>query len=339
MEVRVSSPCALAILGVCVQIAAVVGQANDDFGSLAETVISGIKNNYSHVRTIQAVLEEVSEDASVTKAETKTVKSPSGATLTYEVSPRASWESTVYAKGDQVRRDTTDTSQNRSQMLVYKDGVWTQYIPSSRTAWLRRTDQMPGLAPADLRDTGSPSLRHPLVDILREQDITSAGLGQDPATPGMIQIVTSGPSEEQRFQFDPDYSFLPISRTTRHRDGTICAFEQLTYQPLLDGRAWLVKERTLYFFDEGVTREPIEHGWRERHTTTVKNVVINEDIPDSIFSIELPAGTRVRDSTTPGRDGPAVEGHRIGFSIAILSGLVILVFIVLVVRRRFQPVS
>ena len=334
MEMRVFLPFALAVLSVYAQV---LGQANNDFDSLAETVIAGIKNNYSHIGTINALVEQVSEDASVTKAETKTVDLPSGGTLVYHVSPRAVWESTVYARGDQVRRDTVDASRDRSQTLLYKDGVWTQYVPGSRTAWLRRTDQMPGLPPADLRDAGSPELRYPLVDILREQDITSAGLGHDAATPGMIEIVTSGPREEHEFRFDPSFSFLPISRTTRHEDGTICALERLTYQPVLDGRAWFLKEGILYFFDEGVTRESLDHGWRERHTTTVKNVVINKDIPDSIFTIEFAEGTRVRDSALRDRSQtqPPKDPRRI-ILIAVFAALVTLLVLVWAARRRFQ---
>jgi len=313
---------------------------------LVETVIAGIESNNSQIRTLEATVEVVSRDSRVEKEEIKTVKSPDGkTTIHFRMTPKTTSRWKCYIDRDKVRQDTICLETQQKQTLALLDGVWTQYVPGSKTAWVRRVDDMPGMFPVDLRELGSPELKMSVEDILRQNDIISARIEHPAGDKSVIRVVTGGPAEYE-WEFSAAFNFLPTSRISRHEDGSILQLVRIAYQRILDGAAWFPLERSRSFFAKGVTATPSDDGWRQHSTLRITDIVmINEPIDEKLFVLDLPDGTRIR-------DGVARETYFVGqprraeikpasaserkrrWLVAIISSLAILVVVAFAVKYR-----
>jgi hypothetical protein len=317
---------------------------------LVEAVIAGIKANYSSVRTLEAVVEETLIDSAVQKEETKIIKTPDGSgTFTFRSSPKTTFTWNVWVDGDRFRRDiTTNTNESgavATDTLVFRNGLWTQYVSREKTAWIRRPNQMPAMCVADIRELGSPSLTETVLSVLQRDETITAELASTAGGARTIRIVTVGARERYEWVFDPAVGFLPVRRIARYEDGSIRELLNVTYQHILDGAAWLPLEATSMVFPKGATTVPREDGWRQCLKTRLKEIrAINKPIADEAFVVKFPDGTRILDVAAHQKSvvgkkkhtqvPPAVSPLRPWVALVCCLVLIVTLTTVLVVRRR-----
>ena len=338
----------IALLAVMAETAVSGDNPSDPSRSLVATVISGIKANYSQLRTLELIVEETTLDSTVQTEEVQTFKTPGGnVTGSLTFAPKITLEWKFYLDGDKVRRDARESGPGKrvTETMLFRDGAWTQYAPESKIAWLRRPDQMSGIGVVDIRDIGAPSLAETVLDVLQRDEIGSAQIVKSSQGLDLIELVTRGLNGQRNWEFNPKYGCLPTSRLSRYDDGSIRQIVRVTYQSILNGIAWLpLQERTL-FFNKGVTKLPAEDKWTQCRTVLVKKIVaVNQPVKEEIFALPLPDGTRVKDALkrrnyVVGRLSPraskaslAVEGHR-SLWLALSVATLLLLCVSLIVRR------
>ncbi len=319
---------------------------------IVETVIAGMKANYSQLKTLEAIVEETTLDSTVEKEEVKTLTSPSGGSLTLRLAPKTTREWKFYLDGAKVRRDEVQPGlgEQVKETMLFRDGMWTQYAPESKMAWLRRPDQMSGIGLVNIRDVGSLSLTESVLDVLQRDAVATAQIIHSSQGHNVLEIATTGPNRENTWLFDPRYGYLPTRRITHFDDGSMVA--TVTYQSVLAGTTWLPLEEKTMTYKKGKDGRPTslwDDKWKQCRTLNVKKIIaINKPISEEFFTVAFPDGTTVRDAAkkeeyivgqTKGQAGhkvPPIEGRR-GLRLTLLTVCAILALCaIFLVRRRFR---
>lgn len=269
-----------------------------DAQKLVDTVIAGIKANNSKIQSLLATLEEVSENRLAKKKETVTAKLPNGGSFSYTIFPKNVWKWNFYLDENTMRRDllTLDEGKEPLEIMLCKEGEWTQYAPDEKIAWRRLGSNMLGVPMADIREPASLDITDTTVNVLQQYEILSAKLISRDQEQTVIEVVTRGRRGEHYWQFDPSQGFLPISRILRYGDGSINQFVKITYQNIPDKDIWFLQEEKTLTFGQNVTFEPSDKNWNNSWTLCVKNLEVNVPVDTNIFEVHFPDGVRVHDN-------------------------------------------
>jgi hypothetical protein len=300
-------------------------------------VIDAVNANYSQIRSAYAVLSDVTQDSTVEKQEEITRRLPGGEAIIWKL-PRMELKGTWWLRGDDLRYDQEplgSTPASLARIIVRKEGVWTQYSPNSSHAWIRRTESLPGFFLADLREIGSESVKRGMVDVLREDWIVSAQLVQNDSPQGFVRIITERPSGDRTtYEFAVEENLLPTRFYTKRGDGSLVQFAEIEYQDVLEGRAKFLRRMTRRYFDKGVTDIPSEEGWRQWISLEVVELELNREVPDELFALEFPPGTRVDDTLRHDiyKTRPPPEPRRLAWRWLLFLGLPAVVLLLLAVR-------
>ena len=276
---------------------------------LLQRVIKGIQANYSQIRSMEVVVEETTitqegfiKTKPLTKSQMEKELASRGWYVSISIPTKRVATSVVSVDGDNIRIDTVekitpDNTTHEETEICYED-AWTRYEPSSKRAWRMPRDRQMGEMMADIREWASFGLKESFLELLgRDEVMVAEVMGSGDSPKGAIHIVTKG-LVTYEWTFDPTQGFMPIRRIGRHQDQTIRELMNLTYQPVLEKKAWLPLKRTLLFFKPGITSKPSEEGWGQCTTSQVKEIhSLNEPIPQNTFMVKYPEGTIMNDST------------------------------------------
>jgi hypothetical protein len=269
---------------------------------LVSLVVDAIEQNFSLISTAKVTVREVVEDATVSQFEVKVEKLSDGSELRVTSSPRNERRRRILLSDDRLRVDTSGSGPGTPRITetwALVAGVWTQHVPGSSAAWIRRTSELPGMFPIDPRQLGSDDIRRWLSEILREDAILSATLTSSADGADCIRILAKSASGVQTaYEFSAEDDFLPTRCETRWPDGSLLQLVEYEYRDVLGGWAKFPERVTRSFFAQGATRHPSSSGWRQRLVWELtSDVVLNNPIPDDAFEVKLPPGTRVNDNT------------------------------------------
>ena len=275
--------------------------ADDVDQALVQMVADSIHANYSHIRSAELTIRETTKDASVSNAHTEVLNLSIGGVARIQRTPTTVRETRVWLRGESVRVDRSQANkavEDVHETLVRHDGVWTQHVGPSNAAWRRRPSEMPGMFPQDPRDFGSQDVRRSMADVLGEDAILTAQMEMDAEGRAIAQMVTRGAKgNETTYEFCAEELFLPTRLTTHWPDGSILQLAEIRYQRVLDGKARFPETLVRMFFEKSTAFAPTRVGWREKLTREVTSeITLNEQIADSVFQPDIPAGTRVSDN-------------------------------------------
>lgn len=289
---------ALGILACCVPPARGAPPSSDQLVGMA---IDAVRSNYALIESAKCTLREIRTDATAAKPGVAVRKMPGGGQVRVVHWPRMQWDVRVTLRGDDLRVDRKPAGSAAGfgpETRMFSKGIWTQYTPGSSSAWVHRTEDMPGMFPLDPRQLGSDDARRSVLDILREDRIVSAGLATSTDGKAIVQIVArTARGVRTTYEFDSEANFLPTRFWTNWPDGSVLQLVEIQYQDVLDGRAKFLKKLTRRFFAQAVTQVPSASGWRESFSREVVAIVLNGPVAADTFQLDLPPGTRVSDNT------------------------------------------
>jgi RNA polymerase sigma factor (sigma-70 family) len=276
------------------------------------SITDHITANYAQIHALRATLETTNIDRSVTKREEITRTNPNGLTIHMVREPRTVRKERLLLRGKDLLRETIDPPNGGTWSLF--DDVWTQYVPEAKTAWIRTTEQMPGIFPLDPRNVASQELRTRFVDQLRDDQVLEAGRTQTTDGTARMSVLLEhtfkgGDKQRYRCEFDPARRDLPTRVVVLH-EGKINLVADIEYREVIPGTAWFLQKSTTKFFYPNYPQSPDSEAWHTALIVELKgDVALNEKIGDEAFAVDLPKGTRVSDSihTSSHRVGAALE--------------------------------
>jgi hypothetical protein len=258
-----------------------------------------IKDNYARLHTVRAILQTASLDRSVTKREEVTIQQPNGVRVHYVRDPSSVRRERLLLSGEELYREGTDED---DEVWSFQGGVYTQYVPSAKTVWLRLPTQMPGIFPLDPRNIASLEHRSKFIDKLRGDRVLEVGpaltLNGEPRMSALMEhTFDQGHKERYRCEFDPARNDLPTRIVVFRDDDKIGIVLDITYQEVIPGTSWFFKKATHKFFGRDLARSPDSEAWRQaRIVETMGKVIVNRPIPADAFLVRFPEGTRVSDA-------------------------------------------
>jgi hypothetical protein len=261
-------------------------------------ITNHIMDNYARLHTVSVILQTTHLDRSVTKREEVTFKSPIG-TSHFVRQPSSIRRAKVLLRGDNLLKEAMEDD---GEIWSFCGGVWTQYSPKTKMAWLRLPEQMPGISPIDPRNIASLEQRSLFVDRLRGDRVLKIGPmrtseGQPRVAALMEHAFDQGHKERYRCEFDTARNDLPTRIVVLRDEDKIGIVLDITYQEVIPGAAWFLKRATCKFFDPELARSSDSEAWRlSLIIETMGKVHVNESIATDAFAVKLPRGTRVSDA-------------------------------------------
>ena len=180
----------------------------------------------------------------MTKREEVTNQLPGGGTAHFVREPFSVRRERVLLRGDDLLRESMEED---GEIWSFHDGVWTQYLPKEKMAWLRLPGQMPGISPLDPRNIASLEQRWLFVDRLREDRVLEIGPtrtldGQPRVAALMEHTFDQGHKERYRCEFDPARNDLPTRIVFLREEDKIGIVLDIAYQEVIPGAAWFLQE-------------------------------------------------------------------------------------------------
>jgi hypothetical protein len=281
-----------------------IGQVTDP-KELVSRITDHIKDNYARLRTVRAVLQTTNLDRSVTKREEVTNEFPNGLRVHFVREPSSVRRERVLLSGEDLLREATDED---GEIWLFQGGVYTQYVPRAKTAWLRLPAQMPGIFPLDPRNIASMEHRSLFIDKLRGDRVLEIGPsltldGQPRMAALMEHTFDQGHKERYRCEFDTARNDLPTRIVDFRDEDKIGIVLDITYQEVIPGTTWFLKKATLKFFGQDPPRSPDSEAWRQAMIVeTMGQVLVNRPIPADVFVVRTPEGTRFSDAVHSSHD-------------------------------------
>ena len=260
---------------------------------LVETVIAGIKQNYSRLETVQLTLHVATKHPKILVEEKETFRRDDDTVVTIIRSPETSEVRKCVLRGKDLRVESAG-DHCAETIVTYHKGLWTKYVPASKVARISLPENVgESLPPVDPRDIGILGARRSLTEKLRQDSIM--GVEQVDSADGTMLIRIELEDSKGRRWFidsDPSRGFLPKAITYVRANGNVAATTEFTYQEAIEG-AWFLKEAVQRLFD--VETEDC----LTVMTARVRDLVVNQNVDEDVFRIELPAGVRVYDDSDP----------------------------------------
>ena len=257
---------------------------------IRDAAVKGITDNYAQLKTVAVTVECVALDPTVKQREVTTTVLPGGAVATLVREPRSTHKSKILLRGEEVRCETN--TDDGPVVFAFTAGVWTQYHPNDKQAWLRRPDQMPGMYPFDPREAGNTEIRGRLLDRLKDDTL----LQVSKRDAKVIITMERATGRQIRYELDPARNHLPTRVCELHDDGSVNVVVDVSYQEVGRGKTWFPKEvtETIYGKPGAKAGDP---GWTGRTTRTFGKVAVNEPLAADAFKVEIPPETLISDST------------------------------------------
>ncbi|HEX4612643.1 MAG TPA: hypothetical protein VH092_30895 [Urbifossiella sp.] len=257
--------------------------------------MKGIAANYARLKTVEATVEWVALDPGVTERVTTTRVGPMGTVATLTREPKSTHTCRLLLRGEEVRSENGVTGST----FAFSKGVWTQYEPAIKQAWLRGPDQAPDfVAPLDLREVGSVWRSDQFLGRLGKGKLLGAESRNDRTV-----IEVEGPvGRGVRYEFDPARNHLPTRVSELHADGSINVVTDITYQDAVRGEAWFPKEVTIRIYGRPGAKAG-DPGWTGQVGQTVKDLKVNRLLAADAFEVPLPEGTSISDAVGGGGRG------------------------------------
>ena len=263
-------------------------------------IISDIEKNYSQIHTVRAILQTTHTDRTVKKREEITNDLPGGGTVHITRSPSWFQRERILLDGDDLLREPMG---GEGDVWGFRKGIYTQYSPKFRKAWLMYPDQMPGILPLDPRNLGSIQQKQPLIAGLKGDRVIE--IRPMKTTEGLARISvlleqTFGPGlrRQYRCEFDPARHSLPTRLIDLRVDNKLGYVIDIEYQEVIPGSAWFLKSSTCKFFGVDGADSPDSDAWKQSLSVeTTGKVHVNTSIPPEALVMRLPEGTEILDST------------------------------------------
>ncbi|MDA0657218.1 MAG: hypothetical protein O3C60_00115 [Planctomycetota bacterium] len=263
-------------------------------------VIDAFEGNEARIQSVTGVIQEVSKDTSVKEVQVSEVRLSEGRIARITQRPHQDTELQFTLKGPQQKIirlfKSGDAVRSREEHL-FRDGRWTQYVPSLPAAWINGIHQGPGTFPLDPRQVGSVQVGQTLVDCLRREKLISAELKQDQeGGPTIFMLTSDAVGEKVTRQFAASCDFLPTRWETHWPDGSVLQSIPYEYESIVDGKARFPRLIRRRFYEKGVARDASSDQWRQQVVRKITIQSVNQPIPSETFAIEFSPGTRVTDN-------------------------------------------
>ncbi len=278
---------------------------------VVEMVIQAMAHNYEQIKTADVTIEVVSEEdpstlpAYLLQPDPKPKAQKSSAVTTFSGPYRRTQH--VIIRGEDLRYEAQGDG-GYSATTVFKNGVVSDYVASTKQLAIRRPDSL--TVPAmDPREVGAVFASVPLADLLRSSELLAAELiDRGDSTTVAHVVLKYGPGRIE-YEFDSSVGFLPTAKLGFGGDGYLKSWLRVTYQQVLDGKAWFLKEAVRLSYPPRAMKTPSEMGWYQRWRQTVTALRINQPVDDSVFAIDVPDGTVIADRvnktfSVQGQDSP-----------------------------------
>jgi hypothetical protein len=119
----------------------------------------------------------------------------------------------------------------------------------------------------------------------------------------MEHTFDQGHKERYRCEFDTARNDLPTRIVVFRDEDKIGIVLDITYQEVIPGTTWFLKKATLKFFLPDLARSPDSDAWRQATIVeTMGQVLVNRPIPDDVFVVRTPEGTRFSDAVHSSHD-------------------------------------
>lgn len=308
---------------------------------LVDMVSCAIGGNYSMIESAKLTMRETALDRSARDSKTTGHHLPDGRTVRIVRQPRSVALLHLLLRGNSFRcerRTGGRADGNIVEIHGLQDGVWTQYVPSIATGWIRLPDQLPSLFPMDPRESGSADIRRRIEDILKEDRIVQASMVHQDKTHWVRIVVKAPEGGITTYHFSAANRFLPTLFYTQWNDGSLLQLVEISYQPVLGGKALFPRRIRRRFYDKAKTQFPDTTDWRQEMVREVTGQVqCNAHIGENELTVMLPPATRVVNvmrNTIRGLKGPISERRSIAFPL--LNILVIFVLFGAIVIRAHR---
>jgi hypothetical protein len=272
--------------------------------AILEKVVRAVATNRAQLTDVRAEIVAFIECRSVDKPKKTVVHTKEGVTLTTYASPHNTSRETIAISGDRLRYDVTGGSAfedlNRDETWIVKPGQWQHYRPGPpKPGWLRTWSKLIERPQIDPRDYGCGDMRMEFQQWLEALEAQSAQLVR--LSDGtMLARIQARHGNGYELECSSRYEFLPSFVVTLY-ENRIISSEEITYQPVLNGKAWFPKTRILRSFQDGAP-----HGPRSNDCPLImKWFVTRLDVqssgkPRPIPALEVQPGTRIQDMTALG---------------------------------------
>jgi hypothetical protein len=268
-----------------------------DGKAILNKVVRAVANNRAQLTDVRAEILVVTENRRVNKP-TKQVFHGKGLTATSYAEPRTTSRETIAISGDQLRYDRTGGSAfeelNRDETWIVKPGEWRQYYPDINKGWLRIWSKLEERPRIDPRDYGCGDMRMEFQKWLEALEVRSAQLVRqtDGTTLARIEAKHGNGYE---LECSSGYGFLPSFVVTLY-ESKIISSEEISYQPVLKGKAWFPKTLIWRCFHDGAPQGPRSNDCQLMIKRFVTKLFVQPgDKPRPIAPLEVRPGSRIQD--------------------------------------------
>lgn len=265
---------------------------NNQREELVETVIAGMAQNYSRLKTVHLTLQVTTKHPKVSKEERKTYPDGDGL-VTIITTPETSEVRKCVLRDKDIRVESVG-QHSQERMVSYYQNLWTKYVPASRVARISLLENVgETLPPEDPRNIGMLGNTRSLREALRQDAIRNVQQIESGDGTMVIRIDLED-SKGRRWFVDcsPSFGFLPTAITYVRPNGNIAATTEFTYQEPTED-AWFLREAVQRLFDAD-TGDCLTV-----MTATIENLVVNQSVDEEVFKIAIPDGVRVYDDSNP----------------------------------------
>ena len=103
------------------------------------------------------------------------------------------------------------------------------------------------------------------------------------------------PEQKFTYSFAPKMNLLPTRIIRHHQNGSMNVVTELSYEEVVPGTSWFVREMTTkYFAEEAAATSPDSNAWHQLLVhKCVGPIRVNEQLDDD-FTIDIPSDVRIR---------------------------------------------
>lgn len=331
-------------MNVALILASLAG-AGESPEDVVAAVVAGIRTNYDFSERVSATYSLVSRSHAGGNSKQMISQGSSSAPATAKLrrgSEKGQTERIVVSR-EKLRYEYLDDDSNPIQIMTRSNGEWKVYSSGAGILEVVPTESLPGRLPIDPREYGGESIKIGLLDCLEDSQASDAVFEADEEGNEFAKVTTfrdhgEGGRTERVGRYAAAYSFLPTKIATSH-DGLAISECDIRYRRIRDGMSWYPEEMTITYFRPAKNEMGARPAVTQVVTYSLVNLSVNpeEATGQDFFSIEIPAGTEVRDlvrDMTYDSELPTEPRPKGIYVVIGLAGLVVLFIAMLLVRRK-----